>query len=332
MTRVLFDSRWIAPHGIGRVAKEYRDRLAKDFDVVDIAATAKPSLPTDFATLAMAFRKSEADVLFSPGYNGTPLAGRRQVFIIHDLIHFDKAEPGGWKKRLYYKTVIRSAARLGTVLTVSQASADEIGRRWPETRGNVRVVPNGLAQPFLPTHVDGDRAARRGLVLFANGRWHKNLPGMLAGIARWQAGGGAGSDEPVTLVGAPEPVAATVASSHVQNVTFAGRIDDEDLATLLRRSRALLFCSFIEGFGLPLVEALACNCAVVASDIPVFREIADAGCVFVDPAQPVLIAAGIAQARDAAMPPALASQIAAQFDWERSYALVASAVEAAARR
>jgi glycosyltransferase involved in cell wall biosynthesis len=57
-------------------------------------------------------------------------------------------------------------------------------------------------------------------------------------------------------------------------VTEIGRCDDETLADHLRRARALLFPSLVEGYGLPLVEALRSGLPVIASDLPVFREIA----------------------------------------------------------
>lgn len=322
MTRILFDARWIAPHGIGRVAREYRDRLAADFDVVDVTAASKPSSPRDWLTLATAFRRSGADLLFTPGYNGTPLAGRRQVFIIHDLIHFGAQEPGGAKKRMYYNTITRAAAARATVLTVSQASADEIARRWPETRGRTVVVPNGLSDVFR--HPPETDAARSGIVLFANERWHKNLPGMLAAIARWQAG--AGSDEAVTLVGDPATAAAAANAAGIRHAAFPGRIDDDALAALLRRSRALLFCSFVEGFGLPLLEALASGCPVVASDIPVFREVARDGCTFVDASSTDSIADGIARAVATTVAPAATAAVLERYDWSRSYAIVADAI------
>lgn len=321
MTRILFDSRWIAPHGIGRVAAEYRARLSADFTVIDYEDTAKPSSPKDFIALARAFRRSGADLLFTPGYNGTPLVGRGQLFIVHDLIHFGEQEPGGFKKRLYYNTITRAAARRGLMLTVSEASADEIVARWPEQRGRIRVVPNGLSPVF---HAREAPVARRGLTLFANARWQKNLPAMLAAIAAWQARGG--SDEPVTLIGPPQPASELAAAAGVRHLVFAGRIDDAGLAALLRRSRALLFCSLLEGFGLPLLEALACGCPVVASDIPVFREVGTDGCALVDPADIASIAAGIDRAIAITIPPELSRAVAERHDWSNSYRLVAAAI------
>lgn len=63
----------------------------------------------------------------------------------------------------------------------------------------------------------------------------------------------------------------------------AGAVPDEALHLLRRRARAVLMPSFVEGFGLPVTEALAVDTPVIASDIPVFREIASEGCELLDP-------------------------------------------------
>lgn len=320
--RILFDSRWIAPHGIGRVAREYRDRLVRDFDVVELTEGPKPSRPTDWWFLGQAFRRSQADLLFVPGYNGTPVAGKRQLFIIHDLIHFGRAEPNGFRKRLYYNSVTRMAAACGTVLTVSQASADELARRWPETRGGVNVVPNGISCEFKTCCAAPD-AMRAGLVLFGNGRWHKNLPGMLEAIALWQHRGRPGPEAAVTIIGSDEPARALAAKAGVRNLVFAGRMSDENVAGLLTRSAALLFCSHAEGFGLPILEAVACGCPVVASDIPVMREVGKTGCVFVDPHSVEDMASGIDRAIGLAVGQEARQALIAHHDWDASYGLIA---------
>ena len=293
--RIFFDSRWIAPHGIGRVAREYRDRMVRDFEVTELRGGPSPSSPADWWFLARAFRKSCADILFVPGYNGTPLVGRRQIFVVHDLIHFGKAEPHGFRKRLYYNTITRAAAARSTLITVSQASADELVRHWPETRGRIGVVPNGISDAFKGLEPEAG-AARHGLVLFGNGRWQKNLGRMLDAIGVWQRRGGPGSDAPVTIVGAFEPARTLADAAGVRNLVFGGRLSDEDVARLFQRSAALLFCSHAEGFGLPVIEAVACGCPVVASDIEVLREVGQTGCVFVDPCSEQSIADGIERA------------------------------------
>jgi glycosyltransferase involved in cell wall biosynthesis len=323
--KIFFDSRWIAPHGIGRVAAEYRNRLAAEFDVIEYLATNKPSSPMDSVRVAHDFYRSGADIFVTPGYNGTPLIGRKQVFIVHDLIHFSDREPDGTRKRLYYNTVTRLAARRGRILTVSEASAAEIEQLWPEQRGKVLVVGNGVAsaffKPVVPKSVN-----RHGLVLFANTRWQKNLPAMLAAARIWQDAGGAGADEAITIIGNPMAARGLVNVAGLRNVAFPGAIDDDALATLLRQSRALLFCSLREGFGLPVLESLACGCPVVASDIPVFREIAHQGCAFVDPASVISIAEGIGRAVVLKVEQATQERIASEFDWSRSYAKISALI------
>lgn len=327
--RILFDSRWIAPHGIGRVAREYRDRLVQDFDLVELVDGPKPSSPLDWWFLGRAFKRSGADLLFVPGYNGTPLAGRRQLFIIHDLIHFGPAEPDGFRKRLYYNSITRMAATRAKVLTVSQASADELGRRWPETRGLVGVVPNGISEPFA-VHCGKPSRYKAGLLLFGNGRWHKNLPAMLEAVALWQAQGLKATDMPVTILGPEEPARALAAKAGVRNLVFEKGLSDEELADLLARSAALLFCSHAEGFGLPILEAIACGCPVVASDIPVMREVGRTGCVFVDPESPADMARGIDRAIGLTSDDDARAALVASLNWDASYAMVAAHIRALA--
>lgn len=319
--RIMFDSRWIAPHGIGRVAREYRDRLARDFELVELAEGPKPSHPLDWLYLGLAFRRSRADFLVSPGYNGTPLAGERQLFIVHDLIHFRPEEPGGRAKRLYYNLITRQAARRGALVTVSHASADEIGRIWPEAAGRIPVVPNGIAQAFLDQSSSAD-VPRGGLVLFGNARWHKNLERSLDAVARWQQRTGRGSTS-VTIVGPGDQAVDIARRLGVTELRLAGKIDDEALAGLLARSEALLFCSLAEGFGLPLCEAVACGCPVVASDLSVMREVGGPGCTFVDPLDVDDIARGIEAAVGQRIGGDTRRSVAAMHDWDRSYDMLA---------
>ncbi len=68
-----------------------------------------------------------------------------------------------------------------------------------------------------------------------------------------------------------------------QNILFRHDVNDQDLALLYRNALALVASSLMEGFGLPLLEAMANNCLVVASDIPVFHEVCGDAAIYVDP-------------------------------------------------
>ena len=105
-------------------------------------------------------------------------------------------------------------------------------------------------------------------------------------------------------------------------VTFTGFVSDDLLRSYYQHAEALVFPSLYEGFGLPLVEAMACGCPVVASDLPVHREIAGDAAIFCDPHTPTDIAAKMAQIitqpaseREAAI--ARGGSRAREFTWDR---------------
>jgi glycosyltransferase involved in cell wall biosynthesis len=320
--RLLFDSRWISAHGIGRVASEMLVRLKRDFDVVEFGAGPKPSHPLDWLRTAAEFHKSGAAMFVSMGYNGSPLLGASQVFVIHDLIHLDLRGQGAWARRLYYQTIIRTAAQRATnVLTISQATARRISAEWPECAGRLRVCPNGLSDAFRQ-----DLRMRRdtvgpGVLMFANDRWHKNLPTMLDGYVEAQRLNA--RPIPLTMIGEPTAsVEALIAARGLtQQTVWTGRIDDDALAVLYASASALMICSLDEGFALPVIEALALGCPVVASDLDVFREVGGRWCIYANPQSPADMAAALRRALTD-LPGGLgadARQFAQAYTWDRPY-------------
>jgi glycosyltransferase involved in cell wall biosynthesis len=81
-----------------------------------------------------------------------------------------------------------------------------------------------------------------------------------------------------------------------QNVTWLGNVSDDELASLYRGARCLVYASLYEGFGIPVAEALACGCAVVTSAGSAMEELAGAAAAYVDPLDVASIRDGIARA------------------------------------
>src|SRR5947208_2454049 len=104
-------------------------------------------------------------------------------------------------------------------------------------------------------------------------------------------------------------------------VRYLGFVSDEELASLYRGARCVAYVSRYEGFGLPVLEALACGAAVVAADLPPIREFVDGAAITVDPADPDSIATGLEQA--VARHDELSAQgpdAAAPYEWGRTAA------------
>jgi glycosyltransferase involved in cell wall biosynthesis len=112
------------------------------------------------------------------------------------------------------------------------------------------------------------------------------------------------------------------------------RLDRPTLAAVMRRAEALLFPSLLEGFGLPVLEAMACGLPVITSNRSSLPEVAGKAALYVDPDDPAGIAAAITRlAREPALRQQLAEagrRRAARFTWENAAAATAAVLRRAA--
>jgi glycosyltransferase involved in cell wall biosynthesis len=318
-----YDARWSGPHGIGRFADEVIARLP---DARPLAIGARRlSLLDPLATALAALRLREG-VYFTPGFNPPPRSAVPVVFCIHDLIHLRFPAESTPLRRAYYRFVVAPAARRAArILTVSEFSRREI-LEWtglPDER--VAVAGNGVSAAFTP---DGPRHAPGYPYFLYVGRRepHKNLPGLFAAFAASRCR----ADTRLILTDDADSATLDLARRHgiAERIAFAGTLDDAQLAAHYRGALALATPSFYEGFGLPMVEAMACGTPVLASNVTALPEIAGEGnALFIDPLSVDAIAAGLDRlASDDARRAELRSRAlerAADFSWDRVGAAVA---------
>ncbi|MFT3970669.1 MAG: glycosyltransferase family 1 protein [Micropruina sp.] len=197
-------------------------------------------------------------ILYNPGYFSGP-SRCQQLLTIHDLIHITAASGSeAARNRLYYEGVVRpTVRRAGLVLTVSDASADAI-REWLRDE-SVRVVNagNGCSAQFNAQAV-GVRYDRPYFLYVGNFKKHKNPRPALAAMAAFP-------DHLLAIVtsdiGAAKRMAAELHVDH--QVRIVSNVDDVNLASLYAGCEALVFPSVLEGFGLPVLEALRCGARIV---------------------------------------------------------------------
>ncbi|MFG0288418.1 MAG: glycosyltransferase family 4 protein [Rhodopirellula sp. JB044] len=320
---ILFDSRWMGAHGIGRFATELNNRLPC-LNRSDLGG--KPTSPLDCLRLARAIWKHDT-AFFSPSYNA-PLSWlvsskRPFVFTIHDLIHINYPAESSIAKRLYYQHVIRPAVRKAyKVLTVSEYSKQEIVQWAGVSPSHVGVVYNGVGSAF---QVDGERreTGYDYLLYVGNQKAHKNVTGLLHALAQVRKR----VDVHLEIIGkAEEHTLATINELGLaEHVHFLGSVSDEELACVYRGATATVLASEYEGFGLPVIESMACGTPVVCSNVTSLPEIAGGAAVLVE-TNPDSIAEGIERVLgDQTLQESLivaGQKRAADFSWEATSAKV----------
>lgn len=321
-----YDPRWSGPHGIGRFADEVLARLpgAVPLRIRARRLSLLDPLATTLAALAL-----RSGVYFTPGFNPPLRSPVPLVFCIHDLIHLRYAAESTLVRRAYYRLVVGPAARRAArVLTVSEHARGEIleWARLPPQR--VAVVGNGVAAAFRP---EGPRhEPGYPYFLFVGRREaHKNVARLLAGFA----GSRSRKDIRLLFTGPPDRATETVVHRHglAGQVIFMPILSDTELAACYRGALALAFPSLYEGFGLPIVEAMACGTPVLTSAATAIPETAgESNALLVDPARADAIAEGLDRlAGDAELRASLRARglsRAAAFSWDRVGAAVAKAL------
>jgi glycosyltransferase involved in cell wall biosynthesis len=268
------------------------------------------------------------------------------VLTFHDAIahYFPATLTSPWKRpvfELLIRLAVRSAARFAAT---SQASRDDLVRFYGVDAGCITVTPEAADERFAPQPDDVVRAAvdRLGLpwpyaLYLASNKPHKNLVRL---VRAWHALVTSGRAAGARLVIAGHwdphfPQARELAERLGLGgaVHFAGPIPEADLPVVLAGARVFIFPSLYEGFGLPVLEAMACGTPVICSNRSSLPEVAGDAGVLVDPEDVSAIASALDQVLgDANLRENLRKRgvdRAATFTWKRSAALTLAVYRAA---
>ena len=280
---------------------------------------------------------ADADVVHATTW-AVPPARRGLVVTVHDLAFLRAPEHFTRRGNRYFRRALSVTRReADVVITPSQASADDCVREGVDA-DRIRVVPHGVRVPDVPAEEAGAIRARLGLdrpyVLWCGTfEPRKNLPTLLDAFARLPA------DEDLDLLlagppgwgGAGTEVARHLAGPLGARVRLLGRLTTAELHVAYAAARAFCFPSLWEGFGMPVLEAMAHGTPVVTSTGTSMAEFAGGAGLLVDARDPrelagaILAAAGDEHDRLAG----LARERAATFSWDRAADLTLDAYRAA---
>ena len=241
--------------------------------------------------LPLLLLRRRADLLFEPVDIAPLLAPVPLVTCLHSSHLNADAGYTRWPQRLYNRLFLGlSIRRARRILAISAFVADQTARLFPASRDKLRVVHHGagLVERAPNWHVPDDEERGGDIVFIGTLHRHKRVDALLAAYAglletpgRWPDLRIAGLDyRGQAAAGLKRQAHALGIAPHVH---WLGRVTDEALLALLRDSRLLVLPSVVEGFGLPLVEAMQSGLPVIYARRGALPEIAGAAGLGIDP-------------------------------------------------
>lgn len=228
-------------------------------------------------------RRRRFDAVLSQNFC-PPLATSQRVVLVHDAVFATNPEWFTRRELLYLAGIRPSLRRATTVLATSRSEARRIRSVWPELAD--RVVEVGLSVPVDLTEATAQMPSGwkpQTPFILAVGRLNirKNLQLLVDAFAEFALTNG---QHHLVIVGEPDGLYSpgTVPATASQRVHFVRGVGDSQLRWLYEHCDLFVFPSLGEGYGLPIVEAHSMGARVIASDIPVAREL-DVAVDYFDP-------------------------------------------------
>jgi glycosyltransferase involved in cell wall biosynthesis len=240
------------------------------------------------AALPLRVRRDGVDVLHCPTHRAPVRSAVPLVVTLHDIAVLRHPELFNRWTRNYSRVVLPRVARAATrLIAASEFTRQELLSTLDVPDEKVRVIPHAVGPPFVASGeaADGDYVLTVGTL-----EPRKNLDRLVEGFRR------SGLNGSRLLVAGMRGWGDVDVSG--ERVRWLGFVPDEELARLYRGARCVAYLSPYEGFGLPLVEAMACGAPVVAANAGSAPEVTAGAAVLVDPDDPDAIAAGLTEAAD----------------------------------
>lgn len=273
LRRTTVDMSWMGPNVSFRLLR-FSNRLSRQMNVLNLFPSIELFL-------------GRADAVVGPAFVTWKARRAAEIPVIHDLthVHFPRfvSTRNLYYMRLTLPRVLRRAAR---VVTVSDAMRSEIVATYGLDPEKVAVVPNGVhPDRFHPMRTEGGDGERY-LLFVGTLEPRKNLIALLDACDRLRQ---RGVDVPLVVVAGGVGWRATDLARSLDErqargeVRVLGYVPEDELPDLYRRAAALVFPSHYEGFGLPVLEAMASGCPVIATDRGGIPEVAGDAAILVSP-------------------------------------------------
>lgn len=228
----------------------------------------------------------DIDVFWSPHYNIPLFYKGKLIVTVHDLFHL--AMLNGMKslhKRIYAKLFFHFLSRRAEkIICVSEFTADELQKYTKVKSEKISVIHRGVEKRWFHIKRQKNPRPQRYILYVGNIKPHKNLLRLLKAFQSVKKK----IPHDLVLVGKKDgfitgDAQVTQMAMNDERIVFTGYISDEILEQYYMHADLLVFPSLYEGFGLPPLEAMACRCPVIASNVASIPEICKRNVIYCNP-------------------------------------------------
>ncbi|MFV9510461.1 glycosyltransferase family 4 protein [Tepidibacillus sp. LV47] len=252
------------------------------------------SLKEQFELLNLIPKNSS--LFWSPHYVIPLFYKGKMLVTVHDVFHLAKPEfIGGFHKKLYAKLMFKAVSKKAdAIISVSDFTKKDFLKFVNGNQDNIYTVYNGVNN-FWRECRDRDidsNDSKPYIVYVGNVKPHKNLISLVKAFEKIKNQ----IPHKLVIIGKKEGFITgdqeviKYAEKLKDRIQFTGFVDDETLKQYIVNADALVFPSFYEGFGLPPLEAMACGCPVIVSNVASLPEVCGEAALYVDPYSPEDIA------------------------------------------
>jgi glycosyltransferase involved in cell wall biosynthesis len=249
-------------------------------------------------------RKNNVDLFLSPDGYLSLSTSKKQLAVIHDINfeYYPRHLP--WFARKYYRFFFpKFSEKANRIATVSEFSKEDIIRHYEADPERIDVVYNGVSEVYKPLNKESKKQIQEKhtdgcpyFIFIGSIQPRKNLAQLFKAFDLFKKANN--TDIKLLIVGEKRwwTKAIQIAFDGMQyqsDVIFSGRLEQQSLSKALASSLALVYVSFFEGFGIPIIEAMNCDVPVITSNVTSMPEVAGKAGVYVSPFDSLSIQEGM---------------------------------------
>ncbi len=238
------------------------------------------------------------DVFHGPDFKLMPVKAKKKIVTIHDAASFNEEDyMSSDFKKLTQNKIIKSIKDSDLIITISQSVKDELIKYCNLNDDNIKVVYHGINEELglLPERINKEEVLQKYdikipyFLFVGNLETRKNISTLIKAFNIFT--NNYDSKHQLVLIGKAgygyEKIKEELnASPQKKDIKELGWVDDSELSIIYSSAEIFVFPTLYEGFGFPVLEAMKFKLPVIASDLPVMKEIAGDAAAFVNPFSP----------------------------------------------